>query len=406
QRVFIHYVLGKMLMLFFLCHPGTLATCDGQAYLRNRYANRDLVKTETELEDHRRHYKRRDVSEFAMRVGVPEEILQSKAGVDDNYTPDWAPTLEQRFHSTVKAWLRKGCSTADQDKPATTTGATHTNAGTITNTASTTTAIAGTTAAATADAAATMAAVRVATRGMAFVPTPHTRGRVTGVHRRASTSGALAARQRWVSPLAEVGSNPRRCSECSGCRRLRSARRGSAGNSQMLLSRFRSRGFPLRRGIFGGASEADGGGGASSSKDSNSGGGGEDYVEDEIRDQAAATTYNSAETLEGPERPLTGNGDSGGGGSRSSVLSTFLGGAADAYDSALDFVGCALVTSPLGKRYLSGASDGYNTVSTIRRTGGGPADMNSGSAYDLVGFSNIDPFEASGRGGGENRFLG
>ncbi|CAN0605629.1 unnamed protein product [Ectocarpus sp. 12 AP-2014] len=38
-----------MLMLFFLCHPGTLATCDGQAYLRNRYANRDLVKTETEL---------------------------------------------------------------------------------------------------------------------------------------------------------------------------------------------------------------------------------------------------------------------------------------------------------------------------------------------------------------------
>ncbi|CAN0113401.1 unnamed protein product [Ectocarpus sp. 12 AP-2014] len=394
-----------MLMLFFLCHPGTLATCDGQAYLRNRYANRDLVKTETELEDHRRHYKRRDVSEFAMRVGVPEEILQSKAGMDDHYTPDWAPTLEQRFHSTAKAWLRKGSSTADQDQPATTTDATYTNAGTTTNTASTTTTTAGTTAAATADAAATMAAVRVATRGMAFVPTPHTRGRVTGVHRRTSTSGALAARQRWVSPLAEVGSNPRRCSECSGCRRLRSARRGSAGNPQMLLSRFRGRGFPLRRGIFGGASEADGGGG-SSSKDSNSGGGGgEDYVQDEIRDQAAATMYNSAETLEVPERPLTGNGGGGGGG-RLSVLSTFLGGAADAYDSALDFVGCALVTSPLGKRYLSGASDGYNTVSTIRRTGGGPADMNTGSAYDLVGFSNIDPFEASGRGGGGNRFLG
>lgn len=49
QRVFIHYVLGKMLLLFFLCHPGTLATCDGQAYLRNRYANRDLVTTESEL---------------------------------------------------------------------------------------------------------------------------------------------------------------------------------------------------------------------------------------------------------------------------------------------------------------------------------------------------------------------
>lgn len=49
QRVFIHYVLGKMILLFFLCHPGTLATCDGQAYLRNRYANRDVVTTESEL---------------------------------------------------------------------------------------------------------------------------------------------------------------------------------------------------------------------------------------------------------------------------------------------------------------------------------------------------------------------
>lgn len=55
QRVFIHYVLGKMLLLFFLCHPGTLATCDGQAYLRNRYANRDLVKTEAELVSYLSH---------------------------------------------------------------------------------------------------------------------------------------------------------------------------------------------------------------------------------------------------------------------------------------------------------------------------------------------------------------
>lgn len=47
--MFVHYVLGKMALLFFLCHPGTLATCDGQAYLRNRYANRDLVTTESEL---------------------------------------------------------------------------------------------------------------------------------------------------------------------------------------------------------------------------------------------------------------------------------------------------------------------------------------------------------------------
>lgn len=57
QRVFIHYVLGKMLLLFFLCHPGTLATCDGQAYLRNRYANRDLVKTESELVSYKPTYR-------------------------------------------------------------------------------------------------------------------------------------------------------------------------------------------------------------------------------------------------------------------------------------------------------------------------------------------------------------
>ncbi|CAM9202720.1 unnamed protein product [Scytosiphon promiscuus] len=105
QRVFIHYVLGKMLLLFFLCHPGTLATCDGQAYLRNRYANRDLVKTEAELEDHRRHYKPRDASEFTMRIGVPDEILH---GDVTGYAPDWTPTLEQRFRDTIMSWLRKG----------------------------------------------------------------------------------------------------------------------------------------------------------------------------------------------------------------------------------------------------------------------------------------------------------
>lgn len=48
-RVFAHYVLGRLVALFFFCHPGTLATCDGQAYLLNRYPNRDLVTTEGQL---------------------------------------------------------------------------------------------------------------------------------------------------------------------------------------------------------------------------------------------------------------------------------------------------------------------------------------------------------------------
>lgn len=50
SRVFAHYVLGRLAFLFFMCHPGTLATfSDGQAYLLNRYPNRDLVTTEGQL---------------------------------------------------------------------------------------------------------------------------------------------------------------------------------------------------------------------------------------------------------------------------------------------------------------------------------------------------------------------
>lgn len=48
-RIFAHYVLGRLIFLFFVCHPGTLATCDGQAYLRNRYPNRDLITTEGQM---------------------------------------------------------------------------------------------------------------------------------------------------------------------------------------------------------------------------------------------------------------------------------------------------------------------------------------------------------------------
>lgn len=34
-----------------------------------------------------------------MKIGVPDEILHGGA---DNYIPDWAPSLEERFHNTVK----------------------------------------------------------------------------------------------------------------------------------------------------------------------------------------------------------------------------------------------------------------------------------------------------------------
>lgn len=34
-----------------------------------------------------------------MKIGVPDEILH---GDVDSYTPDWAPSLEERFHNTVK----------------------------------------------------------------------------------------------------------------------------------------------------------------------------------------------------------------------------------------------------------------------------------------------------------------
>ena len=58
--------------------------------------NRQLDSTQA---DHRRHYTPRDASEFTMKIGVPDEILH---GDVDNYTPDWAPSLEERFHNTVK----------------------------------------------------------------------------------------------------------------------------------------------------------------------------------------------------------------------------------------------------------------------------------------------------------------
>lgn len=281
-----------------------------------------------------------------MKTGVPEDVLNGNA---DNWMPDWAPSLEERFQSTVKAWLR-GPSHAKQ---------------------------------------ATKSAEESLPPGLAFVPTPTARGAMDIRSARANDQ----QKQRWMS-LSELGSKPRVAARS----RVHARRGGSGGqphrncpgNAQMLLG-FRSRGFPLRRGIFRSSS-----GQTTGVDNANS------AVADDVDVPVAATDMETvlaaARPLEDPQLITT---------LHDGLFSSLLGGAADAYDSALSFVGCALVTSPLGKRYLN-AYDGHNTVpaSAIRRSGGAP-DM-TGSAYDLVGFSNIDPLEASGRrgGGDSSKLLG
>lgn len=299
-----------------------------------------------------------------MKTGVPDELLH---GNTDNWTPDWAPSLEQRFHSTVKAWLRAGA--AFRSKQAQVRAAdTHPPA------------------------------------GLAFVPTPTVRGAMDIRSARANDR----QKERWTS-LAELGYNPRLSSRLpaharrAGCvgggRRHRHLRNAAhPGDTRMLLG-LRARGFPLRRGIFGAsgktASNSSAGVDSASTVSTN------DVVNVEIEETLGTAAVGTSE-----DRKLvlsSTKSDSEGDG----LLSSLLGGAADAYDTALSFVGCVLITSPLGKRYLN-AYDGQNTVpaSTIRRSGG-PQDM-SGNTYDLVGFSNIDPYEASGRrgGGSSSRMLG
>lgn len=302
-------------------------------------------------EDHRRHFTPRDPADFAMKTGVPEEVLNGNA---DSWTPDWALSLEERFHSTVKAWLR-GPARAKEAKAS---------------------------------------AAEAVPACLAFVPTVKARGAMDINTARAND----LQKQRWMS-LDEIGSAPRVAASRVSARARRAGcghrhGRGSTGDTQMLLG-FRSRGFPLRRGIFGASGNA--GGGASVDSASTAGA-------DDVDVQMAGMVLEvepvvvAARILEDPVMPP--NAPDG-------LLSSLLGGAADAYDSAVSFVGCALVTSPLGKRYLN-AYDGQNTVpaSAIRRGDGAP-NM-GGGAYDLVGFSNIDPFEASGRygGGASNRLLG
>lgn len=275
------------------------------------------------------------------------------------------------FPTPVQAWLRKGSALAVKQR-----------------------------AAAAAEAAAAAAAGHVISpSGMAkaFVPSLTPRAGATLVPQR-NVNDRL--RRRGMLPLDDVGPSPltaaaaavwnrnsrlpartRRIGGC-GCCGARGTRGngGGGGDTTMLLGRFRRGGFPLRRASGEGEAKVDGSSGAS-----NDGAGLE--VEMEAAAAEAAHGKNAArfedEALEAA--PAT------------SIFSSFLGGAADAYDNAVSFVGSTLIRSEIGKKYMNGYDSG---PTSIRRTGGGPADMNTGSTYDLVGFSNIDPFEASGRRGG------
>lgn len=322
-------------------------------------------------QDQRRHVTPRSPDDFAMRTGVPDEFLHGDGG-DNNYTPDWAPSLEERFQNTVKAWLRRGPALAKE----------------------------------AAAAAATTASTTIPS-GMAFVPSPIARGTMDIRSARANDRQI----KRWTSLSEFSGSNPR------SSRPPAFARRAGHGSCPSMLLGLRSRGFPTpRRRFFSGAASSGSSAGQTSKTNGVVNVNGDAPSSDAIAvdvtimagtentmidvgdvgvsvqfanaaNEAAAATL--AGSLEAPAEPANPH----------ALFTSLLGGAADVYDSAVSFVGCALVTSPLGKRYLN-AYDGHHTVpASAMRDGRGPSTI-SGSAYDLVGFSNIDPFEASGRRGG------
>lgn len=260
----------------------------------------------------------------------------------------------------LQAWLRKGSALASQQQ-----------------------------------AAAAAVAAQAVTPGMAFVPSPTSRG-VMDVYQRNAND---RQKHRWTS-LAEVGANPRLAYRLPARTRRSSCNGGGGGggrsargrDSSMLLGRFRRGGFPLRRGSGDTESKVDGSNGGASPDAADLEGRVSAAAEEAASKNASPATATVAisEALEDPEA------------SPPSMLSSFFGGAADAYDNALSFVGSTLIRSEIGRKYMNGYDSG---PTSIRRSGGGPADMSTGSTYDLVGFSNIDPFEASARrvGGASNR---
>jgi hypothetical protein len=82
---------------------------------------------------------------------------------------------------------------------------------------------------------------------------------------------------------------------------------------------------------------------------------------------------------------------------KGALFQSFMFAAVDAYDNAASFLGCALVTHPLSKKYLEGARAGK----TSNRGGGSGVTLTASSAarmdkvrqsmpYDLVGFMDVD----------------
>lgn len=289
-----------------------------------------------------------------MKTGVPDELINGNA---NHWTPDWALSLEERFHNTVKAWLRsasRACKApSSADSPP---------------------------------------------LGLAFIPSATARGIMDIRTARANDR----QKQRWMS-LAELGSTPRAAARLpararhGGCGGHGHHARGIPGDVQMLFG-FGGRRSRARRDVFGASDQSSAG---NNSNDNAEAAASADAGDVEATMKTMESVSAAAGALEDPvSPPSTANP------SKYGLLSSLFGGATEVYDSALSFVGCAMVTSPLGKRYLNHDDDTV-PASTIRRSGGS-VEYASGSAYELVGFSDIDPFEASGRrsGGNSNGFLG
>ncbi|CAM9616395.1 unnamed protein product [Discosporangium mesarthrocarpum] len=303
-----------------MCHPGTLATfSDSQTYLKNRYPNRDLI-TEGQLQTHRRHSTPRSIEDYAPRTGVPDSVLN---GDMTNWIPDWASSLETRFHNRVKAWLLGPCRAQDSDANP---------------------------------------------PGLAFVSPPSVAASTRAMR---IANNIEAVRWSALSSLYSVSSSARSavCAFSSG-----SARRRPSSALRMLLglnqfgSRFRGRpAAPVNTMVVKVAAQADTG--------------------DDI--PVPAATVDLDLKLKVPVAPLAQE-------QRPGLLSSILGGAMDAFDTTVSFVGCALVTSPLGN-ILNDPEGGKGFVVTVPASAIRSGVAMGADPYDLVGFSNIDPFEASRR---------
>ncbi|KAG5192833.1 hypothetical protein JKP88DRAFT_347339 [Tribonema minus] len=89
RRIFAHYVLGRLgflALLFFLCHPGTMATFNGKDYLTHRYPNRELAVAASEAR------LNGDTRRALRKCAVPWNIEQaaraaSRAGAASSSSP-------------------------------------------------------------------------------------------------------------------------------------------------------------------------------------------------------------------------------------------------------------------------------------------------------------------------------